>query len=200
MTSSIECKNFLRSLQLLNNLVLLGVKYFILCPGSRSAPLAFAAGELLLRGKINLYNCIDERSAGFHALGISTATSKIVAVITTSGTAVANLLPSAVEADRSCKKILYITADRPIRLKNCGANQTVNQEEFLSHVCRLNLSTNFDGLHQTSDIEIENLIKIVFENNCLLPGPIHINIPFEEPLNISYENKKKTIKVFDKIY
>ena len=108
MTSSIELQNFFRSLQLLNLLVDIGISHFILCPGSRSAPLAIAAGELFRRGKIKLINSLDERSAGFHALGISTASANNVVVITTSGTAVANLLPSAVEADRSCINILYI--------------------------------------------------------------------------------------------
>jgi len=200
MTSSIEFQNFFRSLQLLTFFVDIGISHFILCPGSRSAPLAIAAGELLRRGKIKLINSLDERSAGFHALGISVASSKNVIVITTSGTAVANLLPSAVEADRSCINILYITADRPLRLKDCGANQTVNQEEFLSSVCKLSLNTNLNGLHQTSDSEIENLISLISKENLYKPGPIHLNIPFEKPLLISNKRKKKVLEIFDKEY
>ncbi len=80
-------------------------------------------------------------------------------VITTSGTAVSNLLPAAVEADRSCKGIIFLTADRPLRLKDCGANQTVNQEEFLSSVCRKILNTNLNGIHETTDNEIFNIVK-----------------------------------------
>ena len=200
MSSSIEFQNFFRSLKLLNLFVDIGISYFILCPGSRSAPLAIAAGELFRRGKIKLINSIDERSAGFHALGISTASSRNVIVITTSGTAVANLLPSAVEADRSCINLIYITADRPIRLKNCGANQTVNQEEFLSSACKLSLNTNLNGLHQTSDSDIENLISLISKENLLKPGPIHLNIPFEKPLLISNKNKKEVLEIFDKEY
>ena len=139
MTSSIECKNFLRSLQLLNLLIKIGVQNLIVCPGSRSAPLAIAAGELNKLGLVNIFNSIDERSAGFHSLGIAAASGNLSLVITTSGTAVSNLLPAAVEADRSCKGIIFITADRPLRLKDCGANQTVNQEDFLTSVCRLSL-------------------------------------------------------------
>ena len=154
MTSSVECKNFLRSLQLLFLFTKIGVKNLILCPGSRSAPLAIAAGELKKRGIINLFSSIDERSGGFHSLGISTASGDASLVLTTSGTAVSNLLPSAVEADKSCKPIIFITADRPLRLKDCGSNQTVNQEEFLSSVCRKNLTTHLNGLHQTSEEEI----------------------------------------------
>ena len=200
MTSSVEFQNFFRSFQLLNYFVDIGINHFILCPGSRSAPLAIAAGELFRRGKITLISSLDERSAGFHALGISTASANNVIVITTSGTAVANLLPSAVEADRSCINVLYITADRPLRLKDCGANQTVNQEEFLSSVCKLSLSTNLNGLHQTSYSEIKNLTSLIFKENLLKPGPIHLNVPFEKPLIISKKNKKEVLEEFDKEY
>ena len=146
MTFGIGFKNLLKSLQILNQLVGIGAEYFILCPGSRSAPLAIAAGELYKRGKIKLLNSLDERSGGFHGLGISAATGDMTVIITTSGTAVANLLPSAVEADRSNNPILFLTADRPSRLKNCGSNQTVNQEEFLESVCRKCIRTNKKSL------------------------------------------------------
>ena len=200
MTSSIEFQNFFRSLQLLNLLGDIGISHFILCPGSRSAPLAIAAGELFRRGKIKLINSLDERSAGFHALGISTASANNVVVITTSGTAVANLLPSAVEADRSCINILYITADRPSRLKDCGANQTVNQEEFLLSACKLSLNTNLKGLHQTSYSEIKNLISLISKENSLKPGPIHLNMPFEKPLLISNKGRKEALELFEREY
>ena len=200
MTSSIECKNFLRSLILLKSLINIGVENLILCPGSRSAPLALAAGELYRREEINLFNSIDERSAGFHALGISSASGKNVIVISTSGTAVANLLPSSVEADRSYKNIIYLTADRPSRLKDCGANQTVNQEDFLLSTCRLILSTNLDGLHKTSDKDIENLINLITNENIYNPGPIHLNVPIEKPLMITMQNKRKILDIFDKTY
>ena len=200
MTSSIVRENFYRSLQILNHLVFIGAKHFILCPGSRSAPLAIAAGEFYKSGKLNLYNSIDERSAGFHALGIATASGEITVVITTSGTAVANLLPSAVEANKSCKTILYLTADRPFRLKECGANQTVNQEDFLISVCNPYLSTNLYGLHLSNDEEINNLLKKIAEKHFTSPGPIHLNVAFDKPLNISKEDKKDVIQIFHKDY
>ncbi len=200
MTSSIECQNFLRSLQLLDLFTKIGVKNLILCPGSRSAPLAIAAGELNKRGIINLFNSIDERSAAFHSLGISTASGEISLVVTTSGTAVGNLLPAAIEADKSCKSIIFITADRPLRLKNCGSNQTVNQEEFLSSVCRQNLSTSLNGLHENNENDILKLIEIIKNQIFISPGPIHLNIPFEEPLDLSSYNKKKGFEIFEKFY
>ena len=85
-------------------------------------------------GPLQLITAVDERSAAFLALGLATAGGTGVAVVTTSGTAVANLLPAVVEADRSSQPLLLITADRPIRLKQCGANQTVNQELSLIHI------------------------------------------------------------------
>jgi len=200
MTSSIECKNFLRSLQLLNLLIKIGVQNFIICPGSRSAPLAIAAGELNKLGLVNIFNSIDERSAGFHSLGISAASGHLSIVITTSGTAVSNLLPAAVEADRSCKGIIFLTADRPLRLKDCGANQTVNQEDFLSSVCRRVLNTNLNGLHETEDNEILNLVQIIEKEISTFPGPIHLNIPIDKPLDISLSNKKSVLEVFERIY
>ncbi len=200
MTSSIECKNFLRSLQLLNLFIKIGVQNFILCPGSRSAPLAIAAGELNKLGLIKIFNSIDERSAGFHSLGISAASGNLSLVITTSGTAVSNLLPAAVEADRSCKGIIFLTADRPLRLKDCGANQTVNQEDFLSSVCRRVLNTNLNGLHESEDNEIFNLVKIIEKEISAFPGPIHLNIPIDKPLDISLSNKKSVLELFERIY
>ena len=109
-----------------------------------------------------LSTSIDERSAAFFALGSGTATGNAAAVITTSGTAVANLLPAAIEADRSCQPILFLTADRPSRLKNCGSNQTVNQEEFLKPVCRLVKQGPIDGLHLLSSNGLNTLVNIVW--------------------------------------
>ena len=196
MTIGIGFENLFKSLQLLNCLAGIGVKHFILSPGSRSAPLAIAACELYKRGKINLINSLDERSAGFHGLGISAASGDMTAVITTSGTAVANLLPSAVEADKSNNPILFLTADRPLRLKNCGANQTVNQEEFLESVCRKCIATNKKGLHHINDYEIQVLINSIKDNNDSCPGPIHLNISFEKPLILSKDERRKTFDIF----
>ncbi len=200
MTSSIECQNFFRSLQLLDLFTKIGVKNLILCPGSRSGPLAIAAGELNKRRILNVFNSIDERSAGFHSLGISAASGDVSLVVTTSGTAVGNLLPAAIEADKSFKSIVFITADRPLRLKNCGSNQTVNQEEFLNSVCRSNLSTNLNGIHENNDDDILKIVKNVKKQILQSPGPIHLNIAFEKPLDISLNNKKRSFEVFERFY
>ncbi len=162
-----------------------GLKYIVLCPGSRSAPLALAAGFLAQNDQLSLITSIDERSAAFLALGISTASGTATAVITTSGSAVAHLLPAAIEADRSTQPILFLTADRPIRLKDCGSNQTVNQEDFLRSVCRCFINGPKDGLHALSSEAINKLAQKSWQHAHQVPGPVHINLPLEEPLNPS---------------
>ena len=160
-----------------------GLRQIVLCPGSRSAPLALAAGGLARQGELTLVTAIDERSAAFHALGLALASGRATAVITTSGTAVANLLPAAVEADRSCIPLLLLTADRPTRLKDCGANQTVNQEQFLAPVCRAFLSSPGEGLHHENDVQLQSLASSLWQRALGSAGPVHLNLPFEEPLH-----------------
>ena len=141
--------NLQAALTLLQALQHCGLQHLVLCPGSRSGPLALAAGLLASRHDLSLTTAVDERSAAFLALGLATAAGRAVAVVTTSGTAVANLLPATVEADRSTQPLLLLSADRPLRLKNCGANQTVNQEQFLAPACRWVWSG--DGLYGQPD-------------------------------------------------
>ena len=169
----------------------------VLCPGSRSAPLALAAGGLAARGLLTLTTAIDERSAAFHALGMAAASGRAVAVITTSGTAVANLLPAAVEADRSALPLLLLTADRPQRLKNCGANQTVNQEDFLAPVCRLFTTGPLDGLHRLSQAQLQALASEAWEQTLQHPGPVHLNLPFEDPLHPSRDDQQQAWSSWD---
>ncbi len=141
-----------------------------------------AAGRMEEAGKIKLSTVIDERSAGFLALGLAAANGKASAVITTSGTAVAHLLAAGIEADRSCIPVLFLTADRPGRLKECGSNQTVNQEEFLLPVCRWFANGPREGMHSTKSEMLQSLAFKAWESAHNFPGPVHINLPFEEPL------------------
>ena len=92
-----------------------GVKVFCVAPGSRSTPLALAAER---HPTARVVICIDERSLGFYALGVGKGAGRAAAVITSSGTAVANLLPAAVEAHESCSPLLLLTADRPPELRD----------------------------------------------------------------------------------
>lgn len=167
----------------------LGLRHLVLCPGSRSAPLAVAAG-LLEGDALRLHTAIDERSAAFFALGLGRASGLPAAVITTSGSAVAQLLPAAVEADHGTVPLLLLTADRPQRLKNCGANQSVNQEAFLACSCRWVGQGHAAGLGQQPPAEIEALALRAMAAACgddhsRPPGAVHLNLPFEEPLHVS---------------
>lgn len=189
MTRSIA--NLQAALTLLEVVCAQGLRHLVLCPGSRSGPLAHAAGGLARRGRLALITAIDERSAAFHALGIAAGSGRAVAVITTSGTAVANLLPAAVEADRSCLPLLLISADRPERLKNCGANQTVNQETFLRSVCRWMGHGDLAGIDRMEPTALQALAVQAWGEAHRCPGPVHLNLPFEEPLHPSEQEQEQ---------
>ena len=175
--------NLQAALTLLVALQRCGLKRLVLCPGSRSAPLAVAAG-LLERTGLTLLTGVDERSAAFLALGLGRADGVPAAVVTTSGSAVANLLPAVVEADHGRAPLLLLSADRPARLKGCGANQTVNQEQFLAPCCRRFLSADPAGLAAMAPAAIEALAVGAWQAALQPPaGPVHLNLPLEEPLH-----------------
>ncbi|MFZ9269813.1 MAG: 2-succinyl-5-enolpyruvyl-6-hydroxy-3-cyclohexene-1-carboxylic-acid synthase [Prochlorococcaceae cyanobacterium] len=182
-----EERNLQAALWLLEALQAGGLALVVVAPGSRSAPLAQAAALLHARG-LPLLTCIDERSAGFFALGWAKATGRPAAVITTSGTAVANLLPAAVEADWGCVPLLLLTADRPAHLKNCGANQTVNQQDFLQAAVRWLGQGEPAGLGAMSHQALLELAHKALLACCgsaaAAPGGVHLNLPFDEPLHI----------------
>ncbi|ABX08974.1 Menaquinone biosynthesis protein; probable 2-succinyl-6-hydroxy-2,4-cyclohexadiene-1-carboxylate synthase [Prochlorococcus marinus str. MIT 9211] len=187
---SLARTNLFIAIKLLNAFQSYGMENLVLCSGSRSGPLAIAAGGLAESFDLKLYTAVDERSASFMALGLSAATGKGVIVITTSGSAVGNLLPAAIEADRSCHPIIFITADRPERLKNCGANQSVNQEEFLLAVSRSVKSGPTLGIHKFTSQTLNELTSNVWALAHDFPGPVHLNLPIEEPLLASFEDQK----------
>jgi 2-succinyl-5-enolpyruvyl-6-hydroxy-3-cyclohexene-1-carboxylate synthase len=174
------------ALTLLEALIEGGLQALVLCPGSRSAPLAQAAGLLEPHG-LRLFTAIDERSAAFFAVGLARAAGQPVAVVTTSGTAVANLLPAAVEADMGGIPLLLLSADRPARLKGCGANQTVNQEAFLNAAVRWLGQGDPAGLDRMQAAELRALaaqaLAAARGSGGQPAGAVHLNLPFEEPLH-----------------
>ncbi|MFC0249123.1 2-succinyl-5-enolpyruvyl-6-hydroxy-3-cyclohexene-1-carboxylate synthase [Citricoccus parietis] len=112
-----------------------GLREAVVAPGSRSAPLVYALAEAERAGRIRLHVRIDERSAAYTALGLSLASGRPVGVVTTSGTAVGNLLPALMEADHAGVQLVALTADRPEELQGTGANQTTRQDGiFPQHV------------------------------------------------------------------
>ncbi|MGI3780351.1 MAG: thiamine pyrophosphate-binding protein, partial [Janthinobacterium lividum] len=112
-----------------------GVREVVLAPGSRSAPLALVLWAADRDGVLRLHVRVDERGAGFLALGLAKASGRPVAVVTTSGTAVANLHPAVLEAWHSHVPLVVVSADRPAALRWTGANQTTHQQGlFTTHV------------------------------------------------------------------
>ncbi|MGI8523731.1 MAG: thiamine pyrophosphate-binding protein, partial [Nocardioides sp.] len=103
-----------------------GIREIVIAPGSRNAPLSFAAYDAAAAGLVRLHTRIDERSAAFLALGMTKVGSP-AAVMCTSGTAVANLHPALLEAAHAGVNLVAVTADRPLRLRGTDANQTTDQ-------------------------------------------------------------------------
>jgi 2-succinyl-5-enolpyruvyl-6-hydroxy-3-cyclohexene-1-carboxylate synthase len=157
-----------------------GVRLAVVSPGSRSAPLAIAFAR---HPGIDVVLHFDERAAAYFALGAARASGRPMAVICTSGTAVANLLPAAVEAFQSTVPLVLLTADRPRALVEAGANQTIYQEDlFGTHArwactlpCPDAASDPAEAFHAADEAA---------RHACGPPaGPAHLNCPFEEPLD-----------------
>jgi len=159
-----------------------GVREVVLAPGSRSAPLAYAAFDAEQGGRLRLHVRLDERTAGFLALGLAKATGEPVAVITTSGTAAAHLYPAVLEAWHSHLPLIVITADRPRALINTGANQTTHQDQlYVAHVrgsAQLADPADLRGCR----FEVARLVTVALGLRSRLPGPVHLNVALAEPL------------------
>ena len=153
-----------------------GVRHVCIAPGSRSTPLTLAAAEN--RAFIH-HTHFDERGLGHLALGLAKASHEPVAVIVTSGTAVANLYPALIEAGLTGEKLVLLTADRPPELIDCGANQAIRQSGIFATHPTETLSLP----RPTRDIPARWLVSTV--DNALgglRAGALHINCPFAEPL------------------
>ena len=168
---------------IVDELVRCGITDAVLCPGSRSAPLAFALHEADVSGRLRLHVRIDERTAGFLALGLALRSGRPVPVVTTSGTAVANLHPAVLEASHAGVPLLALTADRPPNLIGTGANQTITQTGIFGGAVRLALSpavaadaARDHGVWRTA---VDRAVAAALGTP---PGPVHVNLPFAEPL------------------
>ncbi|MGN8553840.1 UNVERIFIED_CONTAM: 2-succinyl-5-enolpyruvyl-6-hydroxy-3-cyclohexene-1-carboxylic-acid synthase [Microbacterium sp. SLM126] len=176
---------------LLSRLVELGIAHVVLSPGSRSQALALVAAELERRGAIRLHVRVDERVAGFTALGIGRETRMPAAVVCTSGTAVANLLPAALEAHHAGVPLLLLTADRPPELRGVGANQTTRQPGMFAPSVRYEADLPVpEQCDPAGDDEQSAMLRRVAEEAVAAAlgaglrsaGPVHLNLPFREPL------------------
>ncbi|GGD20525.1 2-succinyl-5-enolpyruvyl-6-hydroxy-3-cyclohexene-1-carboxylate synthase [Nocardioides daphniae] len=147
-----------------------GVRDAVLSPGSRNAPLSFALLDAERAGLLRLHTRIDERSAGFLALGLARTSRRPVVVSCTSGTAVANLAPASLEAHHEQLPLVAVTADRPERLRGTSANQTTEQLGLLPR------STTHDLAFGAADPAgvVAELLRVT--------GPVHLNVQFDDPL------------------
>ncbi|KAH9707759.1 protein PHYLLO [Citrus sinensis] len=153
-----------------------------LAPGSRSSPLAVAASTHPL---ITCIACYDERSLAFHALGYARGSHRPAVIITSSGTAVSNLLPAVVEASQDFVPVLLLTADRPPELQDAGANQAINQVNHFGSFVRFFFSLPAPTDQIPARMILTTLDAAVHWATSSPYGPVHINCPFREPLDNS---------------
>ncbi len=184
---------------LLQALAALGLRDVVLCPGSRSGPLAFALADAALPDDLrpdqvpplNLHVRVDERSAGFLALGLAKGLEadydmRPVAVVTTSGTAVANLLPAVLEAHHTGLPLLLLTADRPHELRGVGANQVTDQTQVFGPATRLtvDLPAPTGARDEARDLRqlASRAVAAALGARTGSPGPVHLNLAYRPPL------------------
>ncbi len=152
------------------------IEHVVISPGSRNAPLTIGFYN---HSAIKSYSIVDERCAAFFALGLAQQLQKPVALVCTSGSALLNYYPAVAEAFYSDIPLVVISADRPSHLIDVGDGQTIRQENvYENHILfSANLTAN-DNLEQQNI----SLLKKAFKNCIQKKGPVHINVPFDEPL------------------
>jgi len=164
----------------------LGMSLVVVCPGSRSAPLVHAVARL---SNIPSVIAHDERAAAFVALGAARATGRAAVVVTTSGTAVANLLPAAIEASKTGTPLLLVTADRPPELHDCGANQCISQSGIFGSFARwsIDVPCAHGAIDPSWILSTADEAWRRAHTPSQSAGPVHLNWMFREPLAPSAE-------------
>ncbi|HET7398869.1 MAG TPA: 2-succinyl-5-enolpyruvyl-6-hydroxy-3-cyclohexene-1-carboxylic-acid synthase [Intrasporangium sp.] len=158
---------------LVQQLYAAGLRDAVLAPGSRSAPLALALHAADRAGDLRLHVRVDERSAAYLALGLATGSRRPVAVVTTSGTAVGNLLPAVMEAAHTGRRLVVVSADRPERLRGTGANQTTYQAGLFG-----TFATCHDLGPEATDAEVASAVRAA----CGACGPTQVNVQLDGDL------------------
>jgi 2-succinyl-5-enolpyruvyl-6-hydroxy-3-cyclohexene-1-carboxylate synthase len=171
---------------LVDELIRNGIQEAVLSPGSRNAPLAYALHDADAEGRLRLHVRIDERTAGFLALGLAKATGVPVPVVCTSGTAAANLHPAVLEAHHGGVPLIVVTADRPPELRRTGANQTTEQPGLYAGAVRFaaDLGVPEDRVGQVA-VWRTTVCRVAAAALGTLSGdrgPVHLNVPLRDPL------------------
>jgi 2-succinyl-5-enolpyruvyl-6-hydroxy-3-cyclohexene-1-carboxylate synthase len=173
---------------LLQSLHQAGAESVVLSPGSRSAPLTCAAADLA----VPLFCAVDERAAGFFALGRARVTGAPAILICTSGTAGAHYYPAVIEAHYACLPLVVVTADRPPELHGCGANQTVRQQRLFGDHVRYCADLGTPNFHPQSLAGLRRrAAQVVAAALGPPPGPVHINVPMRKPLEPTAEDAQQ---------
>ena len=157
-----------------------GVREVVVSPGSRSTPLVLA---LVAEPRLRLHDVIDERVAGFVALGMARVTGLPAALVCTSGTALAHYLPAVIEADAAGHPLLILSADRPPEARDSGANQTIRQAGLYGGFTRwaVELPVAEEMIASVRALR-RVIVRAVHETMRANPGPVHVNVPARKPL------------------
>ena len=157
-----------------------GVRHVVICPGSRSTPLAMALAE---QQSMRLWMHVDERSASFFALGLAKRLGETVALLCTSGTAAANFFPAIIEAKLTHIPLLVLTADRPHELRDCGAPQSIDQNRLYGTYVKWFVDVALPEATNTALRYVRTLAnRAVALTQAIPAGPVHLNSPLREPL------------------
>ncbi len=177
MSDSIACAR-----GVIGQLLAQGVTDLVLAPGSRSAPLALVASAAAARGLLRLHVRVDERGAGFLALGLAKASGRCVPVVTTSGTAVGNLVPAVMEASHSGVPLVVVSADRPAALVGTGANQTTEQSDLFGGFVRYRARISSAAPPPSWTAQVARATLAALGTLSRHPGPVQLNVELSVPL------------------
>ncbi len=170
---------------LVETLFRLGLKTAVICPGSRSAPLAIAFAN---HPNIDAIPVLDERSAAFFALGVARQQHQPVALVCTSGTAGANFYPAVIEAYESRVPLLIFTADRPPELRDCNAGQAIDQQKLYGSFPNWHTELAIASVEPVLLAYLRQTIIHAWDRTLFpVPGVVHLNVPLREPLAPSPE-------------
>ena len=189
---SLSLANIKRAQVLLHSLATSGVRDFVVSPGSRNTPLILALEWLVAkRGNdtVSIHRMLDERSAGFFALGLGRLRGVPAALICTSGTAAAHYFPAVIEAAQSHVPLLVLSADRPQELRGVGSLQTIDQNKLFGNYTRLYTDMGAPTMEGPSDAWVAACALRAVDAACGYDaGPVHLNLPFREPLWTAQES------------